>query len=98
MGGASGCICDKGEYENHETATCEKVMEGVREDKAGMNRHFTFQLGSEEKGLEKALEERAKIEEKHPEVLRLAFLYRNYEPMSYNFEVFETSWRPPSWW
>jgi hypothetical protein len=33
----SGCICDKGEYENHETATCEKVMEGVREDKAGMN-------------------------------------------------------------
>ena len=21
----SGCICDKGEYENHETATCEKV-------------------------------------------------------------------------
>ncbi|GMH95180.1 hypothetical protein TL16_g13095 [Triparma laevis f. inornata] len=53
-------------------------------------RHFTFQLGSEEKGLEKALQERAKIEEKHPEVLRLAFLYRNYEPMSYNFEVFET--------
>ncbi|GMH98401.1 hypothetical protein TrVE_jg8801 [Triparma verrucosa] len=155
----SGCICDKGEYENHETATCEKVMEGVREDKAGMNifsnfachdfdggygsylkvdysidcdgtehkvfniyalvcivvypigiplmyflllrrerklldpghRHFTFQLGSEEKGLEKALQERAKIEEKHPEVLRLAFLYRNYEPMSYNFEVFETN-------
>ena len=27
-------------------------------------RHFTFQLGSEEKGLEKALQERAKIEEK----------------------------------
>ncbi|GMH87531.1 hypothetical protein TrVE_jg9508 [Triparma verrucosa] len=49
-------------------------------------RHFTFQLGSEKKGLEKALEERAKIEEKHPEVLRLAFLYRNYEPICYNFE------------
>ena len=51
---------------------------------------FSFQLGSEEKGLEKALEERAKNEETHPDINRLAFLYHNYEPRSYHFEVIET--------
>ncbi|GMH69413.1 hypothetical protein TrLO_g2906 [Triparma laevis f. longispina] len=52
--------------------------------------NFSFQLGSNEEGLKKALEERAKLEETNPSVKRLEFLYKNYEPMNYNFEVFET--------
>ena len=34
---ALGCICPKGEYENHNTASCEKVKEGVNVDVEGMN-------------------------------------------------------------
>jgi hypothetical protein len=49
-------------------------------------RHFTFQLGSEEKGLEKALQERAKIEEK---VSRKKEFSRS-ESMHYNREF---GWR-----
>ena len=32
-----GCICPKGEYENHVTVSCEKVREGVKVDIQGMN-------------------------------------------------------------
>ncbi|GMH64269.1 hypothetical protein TrST_g3626 [Triparma strigata] len=53
-------------------------------------RKFTFELGSESKGLEKALEVRHELEESHPEIKRIEFLYKNYEPQAYNFEVFET--------
>ena len=53
-------------------------------------RKFTFELGSEEKGLEKALKVRHELEESHPEIKRLEFLYKNYEPQTYDFEVFET--------
>ena len=50
--------------------------------------NFSFQLGSNEEGLKKAFEERAKLEETNPSVKRLEFLYKNYEPMNYNFEAF----------
>ncbi|GMH89826.1 hypothetical protein TL16_g11577 [Triparma laevis f. inornata] len=53
-------------------------------------RKSTFELGSEEKGLEKALKVRHELEEAHPEIKRLEFLYKNYEPQTYDFEVFET--------
>ena len=33
---ALGCICPKGEYENHSTDSCEKVREGVKVDVEGM--------------------------------------------------------------
>ncbi|GMI08248.1 hypothetical protein TrVE_jg10453 [Triparma verrucosa] len=55
-------------------------------DAPAIRRSGRRQVRGREKGLEKALEERAKIEEKHPEVLRLAFLYHNYEPICYDFE------------
>ena len=32
-----GCICPKGEYKNHNIASCEKVGEGVKVDVEGMN-------------------------------------------------------------
>ncbi|GMH87941.1 hypothetical protein TL16_g11009 [Triparma laevis f. inornata] len=50
--------------------------------------NFSFQLGSNEEGLKKAFEERAKLEETNPSLKRLEFLYKNYEPMNCNFEVF----------
>ena len=53
-------------------------------------RKFTFELGSEKKGLEKALEVRHKLEDAHPKIKRLEFLYKNYQPQTYDFEVFET--------
>ena len=34
---ALGCICPAGEFENNNTASCERVREGVREDVEGMN-------------------------------------------------------------
>ncbi|GMI16599.1 hypothetical protein TrLO_g15620 [Triparma laevis f. longispina] len=33
----SRCVCPKREYQDHQTASCEKVREGVREDIQGMN-------------------------------------------------------------
>ena len=37
-----------------------------------------------------ALEERVKHEEEHPSIKRLSFLYENYQPKFWWFEVFET--------
>ena len=30
-----------------------------------------------------------KLEDAHPEIKRLEFLYKNYQPQTYDFEVFE---------
>lgn len=36
------------------------------------------------------MEVRHKLEDAHPEIKRLEFLYKNYQPQTYDFEVFET--------
>ena len=53
-------------------------------------REFTFELGSEDAGHEKAMAERKKNEENDPRIKALSFLYGAYEPRCYWFEVFET--------
>jgi hypothetical protein len=54
---------------------------------------FTRELGSEEAGLAKALEERERLELGDPGLKSLAFLYDAYEPQRWWFEVFETGRR-----
>jgi hypothetical protein len=46
--------------------------------------------GSQEDGLKKALERRSELEDEHPAVMALSFLYSNYKPNRYYFEVVET--------
>ena len=53
-------------------------------------RNFTFELRNEEEGMKKAIEKRKELEELHPHVKRLSFLYSSYEPQCYWFEVVET--------
>ena len=36
------------------------------------------------------MEVRHKLEDAHPEIKRLEFLYKNYQPQTYDSEVFET--------
>ena len=36
------------------------------------------------------MEVRHKLEDAHPEIKRLECLYKNYQPQTYDFEVFET--------
>eukprot|EP00519_Triparma_laevis_P014568 CAMPEP_0182491466 /NCGR_PEP_ID=MMETSP1321-20130603/897_1 /TAXON_ID=91990 /ORGANISM="Bolidomonas sp., Strain RCC1657" /LENGTH=380 /DNA_ID=CAMNT_0024693747 /DNA_START=66 /DNA_END=1205 /DNA_ORIENTATION=- len=45
---------------------------------------------SEDEALEFAIYIRSKIEEEHPTLMRMSFLYSMYEPWCYNFEVKET--------
>lgn len=51
---------------------------------------FAFELGSQKKGLEKALKYRSENEKKKPGLKRLSFLYGGYECKAFNFEIFET--------
>ncbi|GMI22709.1 hypothetical protein TeGR_g13157 [Tetraparma gracilis] len=51
---------------------------------------FARELGSEEAGLKKAIEERKRLELGDPGLASLAFLYSSYEPRCWWYEVFET--------
>ncbi|GMI38133.1 hypothetical protein TeGR_g10821 [Tetraparma gracilis] len=51
---------------------------------------FARELGSEEAGLKKAIEERKRLELGDPGLASLAFLYSYYEPRCWWYEVFET--------
>ncbi|GMI20590.1 hypothetical protein TeGR_g10141 [Tetraparma gracilis] len=48
---------------------------------------FTHELGDEQKGMEKAMEERTKLEEDDPSLASLSFLYSAYEPQCWWFEI-----------
>jgi hypothetical protein len=66
------------------------LLRNVRKKLNPGQKRLTYELGSEEKGMEEAIRLRTEFEEHDPDVKRLAFLYASYEPSCWWFEVAET--------